>query len=240
LKLLIASDLHFEFHMDGGKSFIEENFYQDDYDILILAGDIQVEAQLEKTILELSKVGKPVVFVPGNHEYYGASFPLMERTLKVLNTIPNINALSNSSVEIDSVRFVGTTLWFHHSKIKEPLDNLMNCFKHIKGLTEMVGDKCKEASSFLDDNVRAGDVVITHYLPHENSIHPNYKPSNINRYYLTNVAPIVEDREAKLWVHGHTHKSSDYLVNKTRVVCNPFGYIGLETNQDFTRKIVEI
>jgi hypothetical protein len=29
---------------------------------------------------------------------------------------------------------------------------------------------------------------------------------------------------AALWVHGHTHSSFDYLLNGTRVVCNPRGY----------------
>lgn len=240
MRLLIASDLHFEFHRDNGKSFVEENFYQDDYDVLVLAGDIQIESQLEKTMLEISKVGKPVVFVPGNHEYYGASFPLMEKTLAAVNKIPNINALSNSSVEIGSVRFVGTTLWFQHSKLKEPLDKLINCFKNIKGLTELVGDKCKEACNFLDQTIGDGDIVVTHYLPHENSIHQDYRSSNINRYYLTNVAPLVEDRGAKVWIHGHTHRSSDYFINKTRVICNPFGYVGLETNPSWVRKIIKI
>jgi hypothetical protein len=29
---------------------------------------------------------------------------------------------------------------------------------------------------------------------------------------------------SKLWIHGHTHDSSDYELNGTRVICNPRGY----------------
>jgi hypothetical protein len=28
----------------------------------------------------------------------------------------------------------------------------------------------------------------------------------------------------KLWIHGHMYSSLDYMVNGTRVVCNPRGY----------------
>lgn len=30
----------------------------------------------------------------------------------------------------------------------------------------------------------------------------------------------------KLWVHGHMHNASDYVIGDTRVVCNPKGYPG--------------
>ena len=33
--------------------------------------------------------------------------------------------------------------------------------------------------------------------------------------------------------HGHTHESFDYLVNGTRVVCNPRGYAPMELNPAF-------
>jgi hypothetical protein len=29
------------------------------------------------------------------------------------------------------------------------------------------------------------------------------------------------------------HNTSDYLIGKTRVVCNPFGYEGIEVNVDW-------
>jgi hypothetical protein len=36
-----------------------------------------------------------------------------------------------------------------------------------------------------------------------------------------------------LWIHGHTHESFDYVVNSTRVVCNPRGYAPMELNEAF-------
>ncbi len=39
----------------------------------------------------------------------------------------------------------------------------------------------------------------------------------------------------QLWIHGHTHDSFDYLVNGTRIVCNPRGYArdGVNENPRF-------
>lgn len=30
---------------------------------------------------------------------------------------------------------------------------------------------------------------------------------------------------AALWIHGHMHRRSDYLVGSTRVIANPRGYL---------------
>jgi predicted phosphodiesterase len=43
---------------------------------------------------------------------------------------------------------------------------------------------------------------------------------------------LMEPR-ASVWIHGHTHESFDYVVNGTRVVCNPRGYLRTEPNEAF-------
>jgi len=240
MKLLIASDLHFEFHADNGKSFIKDYFCDDDYDVLVLAGDIQLEKNLKDTMTELSKIGKPVIFVPGNHEYYYSSLPQMTATMEKIAKIPNIYPLDNQIKTIDGFRFLGSTLWVTHSLISEPLDKLMNCFKTIKGLVDFLGPKHQESVKFINENLKEGDVVITHHLPHKECIHPKFAQSNLNRYYMSHLGPLVEERGAKLWIHGHSHESMDQLIGNTRVIRNPFGYHHLDLNLSFTRKIVEI
>jgi hypothetical protein len=45
----------------------------------------------------------------------------------------------------------------------------------------------------------------------------------------------------KLWVHGHMHNPSDYMIGDTRVVCNPRGYVGHEKRADeFKLQYVEV
>ena len=42
--------------------------------------------------------------------------------------------------------------------------------------------------------------------------------------------------QVALWVHGHSHTAVDYDVAGTRVVCNPRGYPGEDT--DFKPNLV--
>jgi Icc-related predicted phosphoesterase len=36
---------------------------------------------------------------------------------------------------------------------------------------------------------------------------------------------MILDRQSDLWVHGHVHSQSDYMIGRTRVVCNARGHV---------------
>lgn len=239
MKLRILSDLHFEFHADGGRTFIScQN--DPDYDVLILAGDINTAAGIQDTLINFRKSAgsRPIIMVPGNHEYYHSSVLETKRVLESCREQDNnLHILDNKLVTIDGVRFVGSTLWFPHSGLHERGDEDLNDFALIDGFRDWVGQQARKSSSFLDQTIESGDVVITHHLPHMGSIHPQYKESSLNRYFLHNVSPLVEDLGVRLWVHGHTHSSMDYKVGGTRVVCNPFGYLRYQENSKFVEKL---
>ena len=42
----------------------------------------------------------------------------------------------------------------------------------------------------------------------------------------------MDGSRARLWIHGHTHDSFDYVVNGTRVLCNPRGYAKNGANEN--------
>ncbi len=48
---------------------------------------------------------------------------------------------------------------------------------------------------------------------------------------------LIESAHPPLWIHGHTHASIDTHVGKTRIVCNPHGYM-TDLNGDFRPKLV--
>jgi Icc-related predicted phosphoesterase len=77
-------------------------------------------------------------------------------------------------------------------------------------------------------------VVVTHHLPHRRSIHPKYNGSDLNPSFASDLSDLMGP-PVSLWIHGHTHESFDYVVNGTRVVCNPCGYIPMELNPAFDR-----
>ena len=80
-------------------------------------------------------------------------------------------------------------------------------------------------------------VVITHYLPHRHSIHPKYKGDRLNPAFASDLSRLVRP-PVKLWIHGHTHESFNYVVNGTRLVCNPRGYLPMEPNPAFNPRFV--
>ena len=79
-----------------------------DADVVVLAGDVARPAQAVEWAMAL---GKPTLFVPGNHEFYGGSMPETLRELKRLATGSQVRVLDNDEWCIGNVRFLGCTLW---------------------------------------------------------------------------------------------------------------------------------
>lgn len=237
MRLRILSDLHLEFHRDGGRTFIAGQ-RDAGYDVLVLAGDIATLNGLPPVIEWFREAAgsRPIVWVPGNHEYYGTSVVSMGDFLAHLAD-PSLYGLDNRVVVLDGQRFVGSTLWFSHSGGWDPMDDRLNDFQLIEGFRQWVGDHARCSAAFLRENVRERDIVVTHHLPHPRSIHPRYEGDPLNRYFLHDVSKTVEQRGASLWIHGHTHVSLDYQVGLTRVLCNPFGYLRYEENSDFVEHL---
>lgn len=241
LKLRVLSDLHYEFHMDNGAIFTRKAT-RGDFDVLVLAGDIGSCPNLYRSVSRLAKAvePKPVVYVLGNHELYGGTFDeAMEEVRQLRGDRRNLHFLENSEVTIQGQRFIGCTLWYEHPiPLKE--DREMGDFAYIEGTLSWLHERAKASAKYLRDNVQPGDVVVTHMVPHRKSIATQFADSPLNHYFVHNVEDIVEHAEAKLWIHGHTHNSFDYVVGKTRVVCNPFGYVRSrlprEPNPDFDQK----
>ena len=78
-------------------------------------------------------------------------------------------------------------------------------------------------------------VVVGHHAPSKQSTKPRYKNDVImNGGYSSDLSEFILDNpQIKLWTHGHTHDTFDYMIGSTRIVCNPRGYYGYEENPSF-------
>ncbi len=86
-------------------------------------------------------------------------------------------------------------------------------------------------------------VVVGHHAPSKMSTHPRYKGETLmNGAYSSDLSELMLDnRNIKVWTHGHTHEDFDYMIGSCRVVCNPRGYDGYENRADnFKLKYVEV
>lgn len=98
-------------------------------------------------------------------------------------------------------------------------------------------------SDALEKNSITPFIVVGHHAPSKHSTHPRYKEEKImNGAYSSNLDEfILNNRQIRLWTHGHTHEEFDYMIGTTRVVCNPRGYDGYEERADnFKLKYVEV
>ena len=145
----------------------------------------------------------------------------------------NLHVLDNRSVTLRGQRFVGTTLWFPNQPMNRLYEDGLSDFRVIRRFRENVYIENTIAVYFLQSKVRPGDVVITHHLPDNGSVHPSYRGDTLNRFFITELTELILERRPALWVHGHTHTSCSHLVGSTKVVCNPHGYVGYEVNPDW-------
>lgn len=238
MKLLIASDLHFEFHADHGVSMVQS---LTEADVLVCAGDLSSSSGVGAALELLCERYEHVVFVPGNHEFYGSSIPVVRERLRALSDrLEGLHYLDDSTCEIEGRTFVGSTMWFRKLPGIERYHAMLNDFHLIKRATHDIYEENERALLFLEQHVTAESIVVTHHLPSPKSIDPRYAGSAINCFFLCNMQALIESAQPSMWIHGHTHSSMDYTIGRTHVVCNPFGYAGREVNPNFTEnKLIE-
>ncbi len=245
LRIGVASDLHFEFHRDGGTTLADYLAKACQCDVLVVAGDLAVGRQTTVALGLLAERFQHVVYVPGNHEHYAASRGVLSAAIaEAVAAHPNVHHLDKSSVTIEGRRFLGGTMWFRKpSQLSAEryarLKGCMTDFSLIPDFESWVYEENQATIEYLLKEAGPDDVVVTHHLPAIQSVHPKYAGDALNVFFLCDVGNVVDDNKPALWVHGHTHESMDYTRGKTRVVCNPFGYAAREENPSFTfRKVV--
>lgn len=248
MKAWVVSDLHLEF----GQPF--STAAPADADVLICAGDLLTRGigpSIEWLATHIAR-SIPVVFVAGNHEYYGASVQeSLKAALSRRDLYPHVHFLENGSVDIADVRFVGGTLWTDFRVLgRDPAlamaaaETGMNDYRKIK-FSKKPYRKFKpihayrmhqETRSFLRTALAEAEgqktVVVTHHAPSSKSIPEEFSSDPLAACYASNLEGLIDEMAPALWVHGHVHKAVDYMVGDTRVVANPRGYPGERTQFD--------
>lgn len=240
MRLWIASDLHLEFQ--GAKA----TFDPPDADAFVCAGDVLDNGIVPSLEWRAETVAPsmPVVFVGGNHEFYGTSLVESIRAAReAASRYPNVHFLENDAVVLDGVRFLGTTLWTDFrlfsdgpAPAMDAVKQAMNDYKKIKFSKTPYQAfkplhayrKHQEARLFLSralsENYDGKTVVVSHHAPSARSISEESKQDLLSAAYASDMETLILEYAPALWVHGHVHHLCDYMINGTRVACNPMGY----------------
>ena len=198
----------------------------------------------------------PVVFVPGNHEYDGEDFDVAHARLRATCERLGLIWLERECVVLDGVRFVGTTLWsdFDALALREQdmtaaLRQRERAYRAANFYLSKTGGT-RHGAAFLAEQVRAQSlvcqdwlraqlarpfagktVVVTHFAPSLASADPRYGLVPGTAGFCNALDDWMA--HADLWLHGHLHAPSDYVVQgrrgdggawRCRVVANPLGY----------------
>ena len=232
MKAKIVSDQHLEFHAAGGsyRKYFQAIHPADGERaaICIVAGDFDVISQRSRAFFsELCNRENHVLFVPGNHEYYGCKemTAVDEALLEIEQNMPNLTVLrTGAPFHFAERRFLGDTMWLPKSPDLILSASLVNDSRLIPHVIEEAGARHQRFRNWLSHELRVGDIVVTHHLPSERSTPDVYRASATQPWFVAGGVESLFSRKPSVWIHGHTHQRCDYWMNETRVICNPMGY----------------
>lgn len=139
MKIHILSDLHLETGSYTPPSDLE-------CDVIVAAGDIGED---RLGIEWLRTMSKPIIYVPGNHEFYRLRNQDKKdmadclADIRAAATGANVTVLQNDVTVIDGVRFLGTTLWTNYANLHT---SLLECAAEV-----MTDHRCIYARQWFAD-----------------------------------------------------------------------------------------
>ena len=220
-------------------------------DVLVAAGDVGLGSE---GLEWLQSLPCPVIYVAGNHEYWGHDVPVLNEALASLAQEGNVEFLENRSVVIGGVRFLGCTLWTDYNSrdaaVMSEMVAMMNDFRNIRFGLRMVrpedfAEQYEESRRWLSEEMavpfEGKTVVVTHHAPLAQSWYTDGEEDVARFAYCNEMDKLMAAHEIDLWVHGHVHEVKDYVANGVRVVCNPRGYHNYCEVDDFDQtKIIAL
>jgi len=254
MKLWILSDLH----VDVNKRYpLALPRPRPDHDAVVIAGDIcHGVAAAVRFIAGEELNAKPVILVAGNHEFYGFDRHTQLATGREEGAkFPNIHLLQRDCLEIEvgGATFLGCTLWtdYKYAGVREQARAMylaaqrLNDHRQIRNgdhlwtpqdaLEEHEASRAWLAGRLVETG-RRPKVVVTHHGPSRLSVQPSYCDDLLTAAFASNLDDLVA--KATLWVHGHMHAPSDYVLGGCRVVANPRGYVGIHEDRAFNPALV--
>lgn len=240
MNIHLLSDLHLEFSNFRPASVTA--------DLVILAGDIATGHQGLKWALSNFK-GLPVVYIPGNHEFYYTSVEAWYAEADAMLAGQSRVQLGHKRVTFfqapskPRVRVLATTLWTDFALYGPDSreysghcgQNGLSDFEVIQyqGRPLTWRDTVafhKDELAWLKGEVAAGMaagdqiVVATHHGSTSACNHPKYPNSNLTPAFTSRLESWIMDSRIKAWFFGHTHHNLDLMVGDTRLLSNQRGY----------------
>lgn len=234
MRLHVLSDLHVEFAAFEPPPL--------DVDAVVLAGDISLGTEG----VELARRwfgGRPVLFVAGNHDYYGHALPGLTGELRAAAAGSAVHVLENDELLLGGVRFLGCTLWsdFMAGGAEELERSMAVCGRLLNDYEVIAWSE--DGRTLRPQDTRAlhlasrrwlaerlavphdgPTVVVTHHAPLVRVRPSGPVERALVGAFASDLRPLMTGERVALWIYGHTHRATDLEVDGTRLLSNPRGY----------------
>jgi predicted phosphodiesterase len=179
VRLWVLSDLHIGM---GGGWDLPSGDARPRFDVLVFAGDLIERAERGVKWLRERVPDRPVIYVPGNHEAYGADIDRTVEKAKEAAIGTSIFVLQNDRIRLGDVTFAGATTWTDFNLFGDQRRAMavaadrMNDFRRIR--INRYADRFRprdalarhlQARAFLEIEMRKPRggplVVVTHHAP---------------------------------------------------------------------------
>lgn len=234
MRLHVLSDLHLERGIPEVPA--------PDADVVVLAGDISTGTRG----IEWARAwaaDRPVVYVAGNHEFYGHAMPGLIADLRAAAEGSTVHVLERDELVIEGVRFLGCTLWsdFEFDGVDQRALSMRVCERAVSDyhvIHNASADRVLRAQDTRELHLASREwladrlacthdgptVVVTHHSPYISWRPPQKALRLIAGAFVSDLSELMDGERARLWIYGHTHRSADLDVSGTRVLSNPCGY----------------
>jgi predicted phosphodiesterase len=213
-----------------------------DADAIVLAGDIDRGTRGVEWAARWAR-GRPVLYVAGNHEFYGHALPDLIEALREASAGSTVQVLENDAVSLHGVRFLGCTLWsdFDFDGVERREESMALCrrvvndYEHIAfgpdGRTLAPGDtrslhlsSRRWLAARLAEPHDGPTVIVTHHAPLIRGRPSSPMLRAVAGAFASDVTGLMGADQVALWIFGHTHRLADLDMRGTHVVSNPRGY----------------
>jgi predicted phosphodiesterase len=209
------------------------------FDVMIVAGDLVTRAERGVRWLLERVTDRTVLYVPGNHEFFGADIDRTVEKARQAAAGTNVRILQNDAEKIADCLFVGATFWsdfelfgnraFAMNRAGDVMNDYRKIRKHsyaqrlrpIDTVTRHHASR-EFIARTIRDTPTGRKVVITHHGCVRQAIRNGMEHDIISAAYVSDCPELLDGVDA--WVYGHTHESRRFRVGKTLIVSNAKGY----------------
>lgn len=244
MKISLHSDLHNE-------SSLSNPVIVSSADVIVLAGDNHEGLAAHHFACEVAddNPSAHVLWIAGNHEYYGGELNARKAAFKKSNGAhPRVTFLDDSHIEMGGVEFIGSTLWtdfnlfakgdhellHEHRQLAQKsipdfqaIDDANDEYRRFtaRKMSYLYSDACRFIRKRLRDSRADKKVVISHFAPTEATQHREFVGQPLSAYFNADVSRLFE-LKPDAWLFGHTHcnASTGIEISGVPVHCNQGGY----------------